>query len=111
MGYQARLISNLVPDTLKTVISEHELPRLIWVTEFSRFADLNHQDAADRRVVAHCVVDATSSQISSCRLVFHAPGYLSLWSQDAPAFFPQIPQAIYPIRDDRPYLPRVPEDP
>jgi len=59
---------NGVPEELKDEMSWVQLPRYVWVTEFSLPADVVDLDPCLRRVRAHVVVDATGTAKCSAYL-------------------------------------------
>lgn len=104
--YKQRILENTISEDVKSLITLHDLPRMVWVTEFLLLTDLIKPKISDRRVLGHCVVDATSTQVSPSTLIFHAPGLLSLWSTATPNFYTATNQALYKIENDTPYLAR-----
>lgn len=104
--YKERLRQNMIAESVRDVVLSHEMPKMVWVTEFGLATDMNKIEPAERRIFGHCVVDATSTGPFHPPLVFHAPGFLWLWSQVPPTFFANSNLAIYPIADEVLYLPR-----
>ena len=66
--YQARMLRNSVPDELKGNLLFFELPRYVWVTEFSKLEDSYADDPCVSRVQAHVVLDATGSRSEERRV-------------------------------------------
>ena len=105
--YKNYVIENVSNSEVANIISLQDLPKMVWVTEFSTLDGSNKPDPSDRRIFGHCVIDATSSRTSANFLIFHAPGYLAVWTKGAPDFFPTSPQTVYPITSDAIYRPRI----
>ena len=105
--YKMRLREATSSDTLRSRIALHELPRMVWVTEFGLLADLNKFEPNERRIFGHCVTDATSTGPSQSPLVIHLPGFLWLTAHTDPAFFAVAQEVLYPMPDDTLYLPRI----
>lgn len=107
--YKYRAVRNLMSEELKTVASFTELPRYVWVTEFGTTSSFGSAAKKNRRIFAHCVVDATAKNMGAAsRLIFHAPGYAfnHLNEFDKVSHQPGYARNIFPIRDDRPYCPK-----
>jgi hypothetical protein len=102
--YKFRAIRNNHPNTVRALIGRMELPRFVYVTEFST-ADSLEGDLAKRRVFAHAVVDATAknSDLESV-LVFHAPG-LCWWRRHSSD--QRFIREHAAIADDLAYFPKV----
>ncbi len=105
--YKQRLCAAAASGTLQSRIAVHELPRMIWVTEFGLLEDMNKPDQSERRIFGHCVTDATSTGPSQSPLVIHLPGFLWLTTHSDPEFFAASHELLYPISDDTLYLPRI----
>jgi hypothetical protein len=82
--YKHRALRNALDQSVKTIARDLEVPRYVYVTEFSFLRQLENLPQYKRRVIAHCVIDATAKhQDLESILLFHAPG-LCLWhSHDA----------------------------
>lgn len=104
--YKARLHQSSSSAALRSRIAVHELPRMVWVTEFGRLDDLNFMDPANRRIFGHCVTDATSTGRHQSPLAIHLPGFLWLMAQNDPDFFASSTENLYPLVDDVLYEPR-----
>ena len=105
--YKLRLRDAAPSNAIQSRIAIHELPRMVWVTEFGLLEDLNKFEPADRRIFGHCVTDATSTGPSQSPLVIHLPGFLWLTSHADPEFFATAEEVLYPLRDDTLYPPRI----
>ena len=82
-----------------------ELPRFVYVTEFSLLDDLNGKALYDRRVVATCVVDATGKyHEAAAALFFHAPGYVRRFMHDDADV---LREEVAVVADDTKYFPKV----
>jgi hypothetical protein len=77
--YRARALRNSLPTPLKKSLTEHPLPRYVWVTEFSKPAESYDDDPCKARVQAHLVYDATGSQYWDSALVADLPAFAVLW--------------------------------
>lgn len=104
--YKARILKAISSQAMRSRIATHELPRMVWVTEFGLLTHLNTPDWSKRRIFGHCVTDATSTGPASAPLVIHMPGFLWLTTGQDPAFFPEADEQLFPIRDDTQYPPR-----
>ena len=61
------------------LVRDLDVPRYVYVTEFSLKSQLDNRSLAERRIIAHVVVDATAKHHDfESVLLFHAPG-LCLW--------------------------------
>jgi hypothetical protein len=81
--YKHRLLRNRATDALQMLVRETELPRFVWVTEFGTVSSFAEPNRYDRRISAHCVVDATAKNMGEdSRLIFHAPGFAVSRSHD-----------------------------
>jgi len=105
--YKARMLRNSVSDRLKTELLSRELPRYVWVTEFSLPSECNNHDPCKRFVRGHVVLDATGSRFWESKLVLDLPGLLFVWSFD-----PQNPavgtqQVINVTKGSQPYWPKI----
>jgi hypothetical protein len=98
--YKARLHERVSSSVLRSQTAVHDLPRMVWVTEFGRLEDLNVMDPAARRIFGHCVTDATSTGRHQSPLVIHMPGFLWLTTQEDPEFFAGSTERLYPLLDD-----------
>jgi hypothetical protein len=104
--YKARLHASVTSPVLRSQIAVHDLPRMVWVTEFGRLEDLNVMDPAQRRIFGHCTTDATSTGRHQSPLIIHLPGFLWLTTQEDPEFFAKSIERLYPLLDDALYLSR-----
>jgi hypothetical protein len=105
--YKARLHDLAMSTTLRSRVAVHELPRMVWVTEFALLEDINHLDPAERRIFGHCVTDATATGPTQSPLIVHAPGFLWLTRHEDPAFYAESKEALYPLANDTLYRPRL----
>lgn len=82
--HKHRAIRNALGASVKTVVRDLDVPRYVYVTEFSLADQLNGLDLPNRRIVAHAVVDATAKHHDAeSVLLFHAPGHC-LWHSHGP---------------------------
>lgn len=72
--HKKRIIRSSANDLVKYLISETDFPRFVWVTEFGYFDELNYLDPSRRNILAHAVVDATSTQYIDNLIFAHVPG-------------------------------------
>lgn len=105
-NYKRQIVEGSISDDVKQKIILHDLPRMVWVTEFGLAKELNRLDPANRRIFGHCVYDATASGDHNPPLIVHVPGFLWQWSQMAPEFYPRSERLVYPILDDHQYEPK-----
>lgn len=105
--YKARMLANDIALSAKEQIAVHDLPRMVWVTELSRVVDINQVNPRDRRIFGHCVIDATSTGPFQPPLIFHATGFLTLFSQKSPDFFAGADAQVIPIPNEQLYSARV----
>ena len=104
--YKAWVLASVGSQSVRTRIASHELPRMVWVTEFGLLEDLNDADWPKRRVLGHCVTDATSTGPSRSPLVVHMPGFLWLTTGKDPDFFTRSDEQLIPIQSDQTYAAR-----
>lgn len=104
--YKARILRSVGSHAVRSRVISHELPRMVWVTEFGLLRDLNYSDWSKRRIFGHCVTDATSTGPSRSPLVVHMPGFLWLTTGRDPDFFARSAEKLIPIQDDALYPPR-----
>lgn len=105
--YKSRILKSVASATLRSRISSHELPRMVWVTEFGTLDQLNTADGTKRRIFGHCVTDATSTGPSRSPLIVHMPAFLWLTLGQTPEFFTQSVEDLFPIAGDGLYAPRA----
>ena len=103
--YKHRMLRNALAQNVKLVARDLEVPRYVYVTEFSLLRQIEKLSQYQRRIIAHCVVDATAKhQDMESILLFHAPG-LCLWHQhDANN---ALCRYLIPVADDVPYFPKA----
>lgn len=105
--YKRRALRNRLPARFKWELLSRQLPRYVWVTEFSLPADLEDLDPARRRVRAHVVVDATGSPYWDSVLVVQLPGLGLFWGFD-PGNPAAGPRPIWRATEEaEPFLPKV----
>jgi len=103
--YQHRGMRNKLPNLTRRIIRNLEVPRFVYVTEFSTVDSTNGKSKKERRIFAHCTVDATAkNQGLDSVLLFHAPGMCFWHSHDSSAEFKR---SISPIKDDDAYYPKL----
>jgi hypothetical protein len=105
--YKARLHKATESIALRSRVAMHELPRMVWVTEFGMLEDLNHLDEDTRRIFGHCVTDATSTGPTKSPLIIHLPGFLWLTAHADPTFYTRPVEALIPLENDATYRARV----
>lgn len=100
--YKHRAIRNNLPNSVKQAIRGLGAPRFVFVTEFSTVDHLS-RPTLKRRILSHCVVDATAkNEDLESALIFHAPGFL-LWHEQAESFV----RCVAPVPDSEPYFPKI----
>jgi hypothetical protein len=103
--YKHRTLRNALPQTVKIVARDLKVPRYVYVTEFSLLRQLEGLSQYQRRIVAHCVVDATAKhQDMESILLFHAPG-ICFWHQHDAAN--SLVRYVAPLPDDGEYYPKA----
>ncbi len=106
--YKHRLLRNRLTEAVHSLARATELPRYVWVTEFGTIASFSPADRFQRRIFAHCVVDATAKNMGDdSRLFFHAPGIAISRSHN-----PTDPSGAYQqdtlvIQNDVDYYPKL----
>jgi len=105
--YRERMLRNECAESLKAAIIRHALPKYVWVTEFGTLASLNSLNPSEKRVSAHAVVDATSSELHYSQLIFHGPGLCATWSNNSATPHQAFEGKLIQIKDDKPYYPKV----
>lgn len=106
--YKHRMLRNDLTNATHDLLSETELPRYVWVTEFGTLASFSATDMYQRRIYAHCVVDATAKNMGddSC-LFFHAPGLVLRRVHSAADSFGAYELSTHIIQDDELYYPKL----
>jgi len=100
--YKQRAIRNRLGNSVRQAIRKVDLPRFVYVTEFSTLQTNAPTDRYARRILAHAVVDATAKhQDVDSLLIFHAPGVLS-WHAHEPDG--TLDQKIAAVKDSQPYF-------
>jgi hypothetical protein len=103
--YKHRAIRNNLNANLKKIVRDLDLPRYVYVTEFSLTSQLDDKALAERRILAHVVVDATAKHHDfEAVLFFHAPG-LSLWHSHGQNN--DLVRYVAASADDTEYFPKV----
>ncbi|MGN7772200.1 hypothetical protein [Phyllobacterium sp. 22552] len=106
--YKHRMLRNRLTNATHELLNETDLPRYVWVTEFGTIASFSPAQLYDRRIFAHCVVDATAKNMGedSC-LFFHAPGMaVRRIHSDSDPYGPYV-QSTHILADDRSYYPKL----
>lgn len=106
--YKHRMLRNNLTNATHDLLNEAELPRYVWVTEFGTLSSFAPTDVFQRRVMAHCVVDATGKNMGgdSC-LFFHAPGLVMRRAHSGTEPYGPYDQSTHLISDDQPYYPKL----
>ncbi|MBL8577775.1 MAG: hypothetical protein JNK47_11145 [Mesorhizobium sp.] len=105
--YKHRLLRNRLKDPVHEAARATELPRYVWVTEFGTLASFS-EPKFQRRIFAHCVVDATAKSMGDdSRLFFHAPGIVISRVHDAANPNGPYTQHTIVIEDDQAYYPKL----
>ncbi|TPO05165.1 hypothetical protein [Mesorhizobium sp. B1-1-5] len=103
--YKKRGIRNRFSNPVKQVIRNLEVPRFVYVTEFATTGDTDGRSQFERRIVAHCVVDATAkNQGQDSVLLVHAPGFCSWYAHDQNGSYSQ---SVGPVQDSTTYFPKA----
>ncbi|MGX5803364.1 hypothetical protein ACWGS9_19210 [Bradyrhizobium sp. Arg314] len=106
--YKHRLLRNNVKEAVQSLARAIELPRYVWVTEFGTLASFSPADRFQRRIFAHCVVDATAKNMGDdSRLFFHAPGLAISRSHDGGNPNGPYTTLTSAIQDDQVYYPKL----
>lgn len=103
--YKHRGMRNKLPNAARRIIRNLDTPRFLYVTEFYTVDSCSGKSAKDRRIFAHCAVDATAkNQDIDSILLFHAPGFC-MWHGHGPN--DDFVRSIAAIKDDGPYFPKI----
>jgi hypothetical protein len=105
--YRMRMVRNSTSERVKQAIIRHDLPRYVWVTEFGTLSSMNYLEARAKRIQAHVVVDATSSQFHRSALFFHAPGLIKRWVHNGNLGDGRLEPKILPVKNDVSYFPKA----
>jgi peptidoglycan/LPS O-acetylase OafA/YrhL len=82
--YKHRAIRNNLSANVKKIVRDLDVPKYVYVTEYSLTRQLDDRDLTERRIIAHVVVDATAKHHDfEGVLFFHAPG-ICLWNHHGP---------------------------
>jgi hypothetical protein len=103
--YKRWIANSDAHDVVKAKVIYQQLSRMVWVTEFGLASELNRVDPEQRRIVSHCVIDATGSNLQS-PLILHVPGFVYLWSQSGLEFLQETPPQMYSVEGDHAYRAR-----
>lgn len=103
--YKHRGIRNRFSNPERQVIRNLEVPRFVYVTEFTTTNLVTAKPKYERRILSHCVIDATAKhQDMDSVLLMHAPGFCSWQSQDKAG---KVQQKVAPVKDATSYYPKV----
>jgi hypothetical protein len=103
--YKQRGILNKFSNPVRQIIRNLDVPRFVYVTEFSLTSDITSKDRYDRRILAHCVIDATAKhQEMDSILLMHAPGFCTWYSHNISGEFVQ---SVAAIQDSSTYFPKA----
>ncbi|MAM37989.1 MAG: hypothetical protein CL949_05700 [Erythrobacter sp.] len=80
--YKTRMLRNCSSQQAKAELLGMQLPKYVWVTEFSRPEETAFLDPCKRLIRAHAVVDATGSRLWDSTLFVNAPGLTTAWQYD-----------------------------
>jgi hypothetical protein len=93
--YKDRGIKNKFSNPVRQVIRNLEVPRFVYVTEFSTVDATSSRSKYQRHIFAHCLVDATAKhEDMDSVLLVHAPGFCSWHAHDASGSFRQSVAAV-----------------
>jgi hypothetical protein len=104
--YKQRLMRNMVAEELKDEVTGIQLPRYVWVTEFSLPKDVADPDPCKRLVRAHVVIDATggTSEHEDAVIISHLPGIIVANPSDP---FTETKLRTRVLLADNAYFPKV----
>ena len=103
--YKTRAISNKFSNSIRQAIRNLDVPRFVYVTEFSRISDTTAKSRYERRIIAHCVVDATAKhQDIDSVLLTHAPGFIAWYAHTNGGDFIR---SVAPVADSALYYPKA----
>lgn len=103
--YKHRMMRNCLPNSVQTIVRNLETPRYLYVTEFYSVDSCSGKETKDRRIFAHCAVDATAkNQDMDSVLLFHAPGFC-MWHGHGDR--DEFKRSVAAIRDDTAYFPKI----
>ncbi len=104
--YKQRLMRNMVAEELKDEVTGIQLPRYVWVTEFSLPKDVIDPDPCKQLVRAHVVIDATggTSEHEDAVVVSHLPGIIVANPSDR---LTETSLRVRVLLADQPYYPKV----
>jgi hypothetical protein len=103
--YKHRAIRNDLDESVKQIVRDLDVPRYVYVTEFSLTSQLDDKALADRRIIAHAVVDATAKHHDyESILLFHAPG-ICLWHSHGANN--TLGRFVVATANDREYFPKT----
>jgi hypothetical protein len=103
--YKSRGIGNKFSNPVRQVIRNLEVPRFVYVTEFATTDTLTGKSKYERRIVAHCVIDATAKhQELESILLMHGPGFCSWYAHDATGGYRR---SVAAIENSTTYYPKV----
>lgn len=103
--YKHRGIRNKFTNPIRQVIRSLETSRFVYVTEFTTIKATSTKQKYDRRIFAHCVVDATAKheELDSVLLI-HAPGFCKWRAHDR---YGSYQEKVAPIKSSTEYYPKI----
>ena len=107
--YKQRLMRNMVSEELKDEVTGIQLPRYVWVTEFSLPKDVADPDPCKRLVRSHVVIDATggTSEHEDAVIISHLPGIIVPNPSDPFDPVGETRPRLRVLLADQPYYPKV----
>jgi hypothetical protein len=103
--YKDRGIKNKFSNPVRQVIRQLDVPRFLYVTEFSTIGALTSLEKYQRHIFAHCAVDATAKhEDMDSVLLVHAPGFCSWQMHDANG---KLLQFVAPVENSTEYYPKA----
>ncbi|BCA62675.1 hypothetical protein HMP09_1909 [Sphingomonas sp. HMP9] len=106
--YKHRMMRNTAAPELLDEIGVMQLPRFVWVTEFSLPADIVDPDPCKRLVRGHVVIDATGNRFDDgAVLLAHIPGIFMGEAFDGDKPGDEAATRLRIIGNDRAYFPKV----
>jgi hypothetical protein len=105
--YKARMLRNNVPEQFKAELLLMQLPRYVWVTEYSVPDDAQSLNPCERQIRAHVVVDGTGSPFGEAPLILDAPGLSVFWQYNLDNRVPVPVPVIVATASAQPYWPKI----
>lgn len=105
--HKARMVRNAVSDQHRSELLRTQLPKYVWVTEFSAGNEVSDLDPCKRKIRAHAVVDASGSRFWDSTLAVNVPGLAVFWHFDPKSSGTAPLLVLMAEKKSGPYWPKI----